>query len=443
LRSFPPSDPSGDPGSVAVADAVGHLFRREAGRLVAILAHRFGPENLHLAEDTVQDALVKAMQTWPFTGIPANPSAWILQVACNRAIDQTRRTRWLEGNQPGLGALAEECLQSVGRPADARFEDEIHDSQLCMMFVCCHPSLPAETQVALTLKILCGFGDREIAAAFLISEAAAAKRLARGRKALQEHRVTTDLPASGDLAPRLQSVLQALYLLFNEGYKASHGILLRVDLCTEAIRLAELLLAPPFKRRPEVDALLALMYFNASRLDARISPAGDMLLLPHQDRNRWDNEKIRRGLDHLEKSGQGAVASRFHLEAGIAACHSLSPDEAGTDWRQILSLYDQLLALEASPIVAMNRAVALAKVEGPQAGLEALAEIPDRMALERHHLFHAVTGNFHLEAGNSREAALHFRKAWELATVTVERDLLARKINLAEGGNESLFVGTN
>ncbi len=426
---------------MAVADAVGHLFRREAGRLVAILAHRFGAENLHLAEDLVQDALVKAMQTWPFTGIPANPSAWILQVACNRAIDQTRRNRWVKCNQLELGALAEEWLQTVGQSGDARFEDEIHDSQLRMMFVCCHPSLPAETQVALTLKILCGFGDREIAAAFFITEAAAAKRLARGRKALQEHRVSTDLPGSGELASRLQSVLQALYLLFNEGYKASHGLLLRVDLCTEAIRLAELLLAPPFERRPEVDALLALMNFNASRLDARIGPAGDMLLLPHQDRNRWDHEKIKRGLAHLEKSGQGTVVSRFHLEAGIAACHSLAPDDARTNWRRILALYDELLELESSPIVAMNRAVALAKVKGPNAGLAALAEIPDRNALEQHYLLHAVTGNFHMDAGDAREAAVHFRKAWALATVKVERDLLARKIDLAEGGFEPLVVG--
>ncbi len=350
---------------------VDHLFRREAGRLVAILAHRFGPEHLHLAEDVVQDALGKAMQVWPFTGIPSSPTAWILQTARNRALDHARRTQLWKGKQAMLLPLVEDLLGSPRDAHDPRFEDEIEDSQLRVMFACCHPGLGADSQVALTLKVLCGFGEREIAAAFLTSEATIAKRLTRARQFLRSEKISIELPQASELAPRLDAVRQALYLLFNEGYKASEGpTLLREDFCEDAIRLGELLAARPFASQPETHALLALMYFNAARLPARTDDDGIIMTLARQDRSLWDRGKIRMGLSHLEASGSGSAVSRYHLEAGIAACHALSTSVADTDWTRILGFYDDLLARNPSPVVALNRAVALGQgLRGARAGL--------------------------------------------------------------------------
>ncbi len=416
--------------STTVANVVDHLFRREAGRLVTILTRRFGPEHLHLAEDVVQDALGRAMQTWPFTGVPANPSAWILRTARNRALDQTRRARIWEGKQALLLPLVADCLDSS--PRALRFEDEIEDSQLRMMFVCCHPGMAADSQVALILNVLCGFGEREIAAAFLVSESAVAKRLTRARQFLRDERVTTDLPVASEMAPRVAAVQQALYLLFNEGNKASEGpTLLREDLCEDAIRLGKLLVAHPFASRPETHALLALMYFNTARLSTRMDEGGLILTLARQDRRRWDQERIRLGVSHLAASGSGPAASRYHLEAGIAACHSLAPSDAETNWPQILGYYDDLLAYDASPVVALNRAVALAKVEGAQAGLRALELIAGRHILENHHLLHAVCGHLRLQAGERAQAFASFRRAHDLATLDIEREHLSRRMQEA------------
>ncbi|MSU69738.1 MAG: sigma-70 family RNA polymerase sigma factor [Opitutaceae bacterium] len=416
-----------------MAQAVDHLFRREAGRLVAILARRLGAAHLHLAEDVVQDALVKAMETWPFTGVPPNPTAWILQTARNRAIDQTRRASVWRGKQSALVPLVEDCLESALTTSMPQFEDEIRDSQLRMMFVCCHPALAPEMQVALTLKTLCGFGEREIAAAFLTSEDAVTKRLVRARQLLREKQLTFELPRASQLGMRVDGVQQALYLLFNEGYKASQGdSLLRTDLCAEALRLGELLAAHPAGDRCTTRALLALMYFNAARLPARVDDAGSLLLLAEQDRTLWSGDRIQAGFAHLAASGAGAEVSRFHLEAGIAACHSLASSYATTDWRQILSLYDQLMEQDASPVVALNRAVAVARVQGAAAGLRALDTMPRPAALQNHHLRHAVAGQLWFEAGDRVKAAACFRQAHELATVGAERDFLARRLAEAE-----------
>jgi RNA polymerase sigma-70 factor (ECF subfamily) len=414
---------------------VDNLFRREAGRLVAILARRFGPEHLHLAEDVVQDALGKAMQVWPFTGIPDSPTAWILHTARNRALDHARRTQLWKGKQAMLLPLVEDCLNSARDARDPKFEDEIEDSQLRMMFVCCHPGLAADSQVALTLKVLCGFGEREIAAAFLTSETTIAKRLTRARQYLRSENVSVDLPRAAELAPRVAAVRQALYLLFNEGYKASDGpTLLREELCEEAMRLGELLVARPFASQPETHALLALMYFNAARLPARTDEEGLMLTLARQDRSRWDQRKIGAGMAHLDASGSGPIISRYHLEAGIAACHVLSKSAAETDWRRILGFYDELLARNPSPIVALNRAVALSRVEGAMAGLSAIEKMPDRGTLDNYHLLHAVRGHLWYEAGDRTLAVVSFNRALELTTVDVEREHLSRRIEEAQSG---------
>lgn len=412
-----------------VTRLVDHLFRRESGRLVAILTRHFGIAHLHLAEDVVQDALVKAMQTWPYTGVPQNPSAWLLQTAKNRAIDRTRRDSLWHAKQPELVPLVEDALHSALNVTPPQFEDEICDSQLRMIFVCCHPGLSPEAQVALTLKTLCGFGEKEIAAAFLATEPAVTKRLGRARQWLREHEVEVELPPAAELAPRLDSVWQVLYLLFNEGYKASHGdSLLRADLCAEAIRLAELLLTHPLGDRPATHALLALMHLNAARLPARTDGDGSILLLAEQDRTLWNRSEIKLGVQQLEVSGTGSTVTRYHLEAGIAACHCLAHDYAATDWRQIVELYDQLLVADDSPVVALNRAVALAQTEGPRAGLAAIDGIKDQKELKNYHLFHAVAGHLWFEAKEWDKAKVCFRRALELATLPAERTLLEKRL---------------
>ncbi len=411
-----------------VFHVIEHLFRRESGRLVAILTRRFGYANVHLAEDVVQDALVKAMQTWPLTGVPRNPSAWLLEAARNRALDQARRAGRWRRREPVLAPLIEECLQAAVAEPAARFEDEIRDSQLRMMLACCHPGLAREAQVALALRTLCGFGEREIAAAFLTSEAAVRKRLVRARRFLREREADFEVEDATELASRLEAVQQALYLLFNEGYKASSGdALLRVELCAEALRLGELLVRHAVGDRPSTHALLALMYFNAARLPARMGERGEALRLGEQDRTRWDRGQIGAGVRHLGASAQGEEVTRFHLEAGIAACHALAASEAATDWKEILALYDQLLAIDGSPVVALNRAVAVGKVHGAAAGLAALDAMPRRGRLDTYHLRHAVEGQLWREAGDEVRAAEAFRRAEALAPIGAEREWLARR----------------
>ncbi|HUG12107.1 MAG TPA: sigma-70 family RNA polymerase sigma factor [Opitutaceae bacterium] len=419
-----------------VGALVEHIFRRESGRLVAILARRLGSEHLHLAEDAVQDALLKAMQAWTFHGIPPNPTAWLLQVARNRAIDQTRRAQVFRGKEDEIVSLVEEAAGDALAVAPPRFEEEIGDNQLRMMFVCCHPGIAPEGKVALVLRTLCGFGEREIAAAFLISEAAASKRLVRARQFLRETGVSFDLPGPGELAARVDAVLQALYLLFNEGYKASHGdSLLRADLCEQSVRLCELLVASPAGDRTAAWALLALMHFGVARLPARVAPDGNMLLLAEQDRSLWDSARIRRGVACLERSGHGDEVSKYHLEAGIAFFHCMARDFRGTNWKEILALYDMLVAVDDSPVVGLNRAVALAMVEGPEAGLDAITRLPRAGALAGYHLFHAVSAQLQSEAGMREAASASFLRALELAGNETEREFLRRRLEALDAAD--------
>ncbi len=412
-----------------VTEAVDHLFRREAGRMVATLTRYLGTGNLHLAEDVVQDAMAKAMQTWPFTGIPSNPSAWIIQTARNRAIDQMRRSHIWTDRLQLLTPYIQECLARASATPAALFEEEIRDGRLRMMFACCHPDLPPEVQLALTLKTLCGFGEAEIAAAFLTTPGAIAKRLVRGRQTLREKGISMELPSTSELVSRLDLVLQVLYLLFNEGYKSSHGdALVDEDLCAEAINLAESLVHHPVGRQPKTQALLALMYFGAARLPARLDAHGNILLLEDQDRSFWDRSKIGTGLCCLEASGAGDELSRFHFEAGIAAQHCLAPSFATTNWRQILSLYDSLAEMDDSPVVALNRAVAFSKVYGAKAGLDTLTSIAHRPAFVSYYRYPAVVGHLWQEAGDFTKAATYYRRALDLATVPAERAFFEKRL---------------
>jgi RNA polymerase sigma factor (sigma-70 family) len=421
-----------------VNQLVDHLFRREAGKMVAMLTRAFGFDHLQVAEDAMQEALLKAMRTWGLGGVPRNPSAWLMRVAKNRALDIVRRESNFRSKEKELTAFFEQRPESA--EDSVRFDEEIRDDQLRLIFACCHPDLQREAQVALTLKTLCGFGEREIAAAFLTSSAAIAKRLVRARQKIRETPITLDIPAGPKLAARLDTVLQTLYLLFNEGYKASHGDdLVRKELCDEAIRLAEILADHPAGDRPRMHALLALMLLNAARLSARADAEGNMLLLAEQDRSLWNRAIIARGLGHLNRSAAGNEISEFHLQAGIAYCHCAAPTYEATDWRRILSLYDMLTEIDRSPVVALNRAVVISNVRGPEAALDAIAAIGSHDFLDGYYLYHAVLAHLCYALGDFEKAAIGFRRAAELTDVTSEQAFLRRR--LRESGKRNAERG--
>jgi RNA polymerase sigma factor (sigma-70 family) len=410
-----------------ISGVVEHLFRHEAGKMVATLTRIFGIEHLSLAEDVVQEALARALQTWPFYGVPKNPSAWIMRASRNLALDVVRRRKVFQNKQAEIIRLMDR--QSTA-PDEAIFsEDEISDDRLRLMFVCCHPAIPADAQAALALKTLGGFGVREISRAFLTSDAAIAKRLTRAKQKIREAQIPFEIPAGEELAPRLESVLQSLYLLFNEGYKASTGDnLVREELCDEAIRLAELLVQHRAGNQPKTHALLALMLLNAARFPTRLDSEGNLLRLKEQDRARWDQTMIARGMSRFAQSAAGDELSEYHLQAGIAACHCAAKDYESTDWRQILSLYDRLTEFDQSPVVALNRAVAFAKIHGPQAGIAAVAAIRSSQKLKSYYLLYAVLGEFESQLDHKQTAAEHFRRSFELAETKSERAFLLKRL---------------
>jgi RNA polymerase sigma-70 factor (ECF subfamily) len=415
-----------------VSRVVEHLFRHEAGKMVAILTGIFGLDHLTLAEDVVQEALARALQTWPFYGVPENPSAWIMRTSRNLALDAVRREKVFREKEPEIIRLIESA------PPDAEISgQEIADDRLRMMFVCCHPAIPSEAQVALALKTLGGFSPKEIGSAFLTSEAAIAKRLTRAKQKIREAKVPFEIPAGPELAQRMDGVLQSLYLLFNEGYKASSGDkLVREDICSEAIRLASLLAQHSAGNQPKTHALLALMLFNTARIPARLDSEGNLLRLQEQDRSQWNQPMIAQGMLHFAKSAAGNEITEYHLQAGIAACHCTAKDYASTDWRQILALYDRLVEFDDSPVIALNRAVALAEIQGPQAGIEAVQAIKNLPSLESYYLLHAVLGEFELRLKRVSAAAKHLQKALELAEIKSEQAFLSKRLQACEQNRE-------
>jgi RNA polymerase sigma-70 factor (ECF subfamily) len=414
-----------------VSETVEHLFRHESGKMVAILTGIFGIEHLTLAEDVVQEALARALQTWPFYGVPKNPSAWIMQVSRNLALDVVRRQKNFRDKEQEIVRLTE---PESPAPDAAIFSDqEIADDRLRMMFVCCHPQIPADAHVPLALKTLCGFGVTEISRAFLTTDAAIAKRLTRAKQKIRETKIPFEIPAGAELSRRLDGVLQALYLLFNEGYKASAGeTLIRDELCHEAIWLTALLAEHAAGNQPKTHALLALMLLNTARLPARVDAEGHILRLQDQDRGRWDQRMIARGMFHLARSAAGDEISAYHLEAGISACHCGAKDYETTDWARILTLYDRLMERDDSSVVALNRAVALANVSGPQAGLEALAGARTRKELGSYYLLYAVLGEFESQLNNPRAAADYFNQSLKLAGIKSEQAFLSGRLAACE-----------
>ena len=431
-----PSSGNSTPSSGDVSELVEHLFRHEAGKMVATLTGILGIEHLSLAEDVVQEALVRALQTWPFYGVPNNPAAWIMRASRNLALDVVRREKVFRNKEAEIVRLMD---RDSAAPENVIFtEQEIADDRLRMMFVCCHPQIPQEAQVALALKTLCGFSPGEIAKAFLTTEAAIAKRLTRAKQRIRDAKIPFEIPTGEELTRRLDAVLQSLYLLFNEGYKASSGErLVRADICDEAIRLTALLAQHAAGNQPRTHALLAVMLLNAARIPTRVDADGNLLRLQEQDRARWDQPMMARGMFHLAQSAAGPEISEYHLQAGIVACHCAAKDYASTDWGQILALYDRLVEFDDSPVVALNRAVALAEVHGPQSGIEAVSAIRNLQSLESYYLLHAVLGEFESRLNHAQAAASHFRKSLQLAEIKSEQTFLAKRLKDCEAQTQA------
>ena len=404
------------------------LFRRESGRIVSALVRIFGFNNLSLAEDVAQDVFCRALEVWKLRGVPENPSAWLMQAAKNRAIDVLRRERTARNAMPQLQRQFESEWTLVPTVNGLFGTEAIKDDQLRMMFTCCDPQLSQEMQVPLILALLCGFTSKEIASAFLSKRDAIAKRVERGKKALSSSKTLFDLGDS-EVAARLIAVQHALYLLFNEGYHgtSAHGAV-RAELCREAMRLAALLLDNPTTAVPSSYALCALMWLGAARLPARVNRDGDLVALYDQDRSLWDAQMIARGKDLLNRSASGAHASPYHVEAAIAFVHCSAASVEETDWARLVSLYDMLLALQSSPVIALNRAIAVGQMSGPDRGIEEIRSIANVERLESYPFFHAALGEFEFRAGRIEAARAHFERAASLARTSAERRFLAQRL---------------
>lgn len=402
-----------------------HLFRHESGRMLAVLSKLFGLHQVEIAEDIVQETLLSALEAWKLKGIPENPRAWLYRSAKNRAIDYLRRERnFKERIVPTL-------LQR-GQDADHHWLDgyfldqEIEDAQLRMMFAVCHPAIPLEAQLALMLRTLCGLSTEEIAVAFLLSSDSIGKRLYRAKEKIRQEKLSLEVPAGAEIVERLDAVLHAVYLLFNEGYKsASDDTVVRRELCAEAIRLGALLARHPLSNTPKTHALLALMCFHASRLDTRLNPDGEIVLLEYQDRERWNRQMIALAYEHFTKSSQGEAISTYHLEAAIASYHAAAPSFSQTNWQAIFYCYNLLLKMQPSPIVALNRAIALGYAEGPVAGIEALTKIE---GLTQHYLWHTALGDFYEKKGDMMGALAAYQSALGLVTLPAEQRVIMEKM---------------
>jgi RNA polymerase sigma-70 factor (ECF subfamily) len=405
---------------------VDHLFRHSAGQMVATLTRIFGPEHLALAEEVVQDALVTALQTWKLQGLPENPGAWLFQVARNRALDHVRRETSLRQKKSEIEFSLRNAADPV--PGESRFAHELEDDQLRMMLMCCHPAIPEESRIALTLKTVGGFSVEEIARAFLARSETIAQRIVRAKRLIRDRAIAMELPSRHDLPARLDTLLRVLYLMFNEGYSAHEGDdLVRSDVCAEAIRLARLVAEHRVAGSPSARALLALMLLQAARLPSRVDAAGELATLEYQDRSLWDREMIREGIEFLERSAEGDVLTAWHLEAGIAMCHATAATFESTNWETIVEQYDELLKINPSPVITLNRAVAVAMARGPAAGIEAVESIESNHTLRDYLPFFATLGELWLRNGDPARAAVYFSRAIDLPGNLPEKRFLLKR----------------
>jgi RNA polymerase sigma factor (sigma-70 family) len=414
--------------------AIEAVWRIESAQLIAGLARIV--RDVGLAEDLAQDALVAALEQWPESGVPNNPGAWLMAAAKHRAIDQLRRGKMLERKHAELAPLIEAQQETSVTDLDAALDDPIGDDVLRLIFTACHPVLSTESRVALTLRLLGGLTTEEIARAFIVPEPTVAQRIVRAKRTLAETRIPFEVPRGAALAERLSSVLQVIYLVFNEGYAATAGDdWLRPQLCAEALRLGRIL-AELMPAEPEVHGLVALMEVQASRSSARVGPLGQPVLLFDQDRARWDQLLIRRGLAALARAeASGGALGPYALQAAIAACHARAGTPAETDWARIVALYDALAQVAPSPIVELNRAVAVAMAFGPAAGLALVDALAAEPSLKAYHLLPGVRGDLLAKLGRLDEARTEFERAASLTRNARERQLLLERAAGATGAN--------
>lgn len=404
---------------------VDNLFRNEYGKMVSLLVNKYGTSNLTLAEDVVQEAMYKAMQIWPYSEVPSNPAGWIYRVANNQMIDQLRRlTKQEFADESGVD------FKSFAFENDINPDDVLQDELLKMLFACCHPILSVENQIILALKVLCGLGIKEIAACLLKSESAIAKSYTRSRQKLIDSQVEFDLPSSDELKTRVSVVLKVIYLLFNEGYKPSHGKqILNVDLCLEALRLNQLLLEAEIGQLSEINALEALMYFHLARSRSRLSDEGLLISLEDQDRSAWDHEMIRQGHYHLNKAVMEPVYSEYHLLAAISSFHCSANSFKETRWEEILKLYDSLILRFPSAVAQLNRLIPLAQVKGNKEALIELQKIESTGFLNNYYLLYIIKGHLNENNGNINAAIEAYKAGVSLIDNDMEREYIKNKID--------------
>ncbi len=404
--------------------------------MVSVLTRIFGVHNLALAEDVVQDAFCRALEVWSFRGVPENPAAWLMAAAKNRAFDILRRERTARTFAPELGRLLDSEWTLVPVVNELFGPDEIKDDQMRMMFSCCHPRLPEEAQVAVILNILCGFSVGEIASAFVSSHSAIEKRITRAKHVLAKSKKLFEVQEQAEFSARIPAVHRALYLLFNEGYHgASAETAVRTDLCREAMRLTAALLDHPHGKTPTTYALAALMSLHAARLPGRVDASGNLYSLLDQDRSNWDRQLLAEGAALLDFSASGSELTEYHVEAAIASIHARAVRIDDTDWKTIVSLYDTLANIRPSPVVALNRAIAVAQLDGPERGLEEIRRIADCDRLAAYPFYFAAIGEMEMQLGRNEAAHEHFRAALTLARNPMEQRFLQRRlarVNLAK-----------
>jgi RNA polymerase sigma factor (sigma-70 family) len=417
------------PEQLEINQLIDHLFRHESGKMVAVLTRIFGPGNMDLAEDVVQDSLIEAIKQWTYKGVPDNPSGWLFRVAKNKALNIINREKYKRQYSSDVVHLLRSEWTAEPAVNHLFSEKEILDDQLRMMFTCCHPSISPDSQIALILKTLCGFSIPEIAKAFLTNDENINKRLVRARQKIRESKIPFEIPPGKSLRSRLQTVLETIYLLFNEGYSASTGTdLIRYEVCEEAIRLAEIIAAhESIEDKSTIYALLALMQLNSSRFRARQDAEGNIVTLEQQNRSLWDFALMKEGFINLDKSLPAKEISIYHILATISSYHCSAPDYESTDWKSILALYDRLVETDNSPVVLLNRAVALSKVEGAEIAIEELQKLQNIPSLKSYHLLYAVMAEFYIGIDQFGPAADQLQKAIDLAPLDAERVFLQKK----------------
>lgn len=408
-----------------------HLFRHESGKMVSVLTKIFGVENLETAEDVVQQTFIDAMQVWNLKGVPDNPSAWLYRVAKNKAIDVIRKNK--HSVQYDFSDSERALLKSeytlTATMENLWKEELIKDDMLRMMFVCCHPEIAPENQITLILKTLCGFSTAEIAKAFLTSDDTVSKRLYRTKEFFRKQKIKLEIPSVNELKNRTDAVLNSIYLLFNEGYNSTQSNeLIREDLIAEAKLLCKLLCENSYTQQPETYALMALICFHSSRTESRLTAEGEIILLPYQDRSKWNHNLIAEGNDYMDKAAFGDSISSYHLEAAIAFEHCIADKFETTNWERILELYDWLCKLNPSEITEINRAVVILKFHGASAALTALNNLKHKYKADNYYLYQSLLGEIYALQNDKNKAKAHFEKAIKLTLSNKEKKLLHEKI---------------